>query len=138
VYQFSRAIFRELAPDVIDVPGSSANRRAMLAACEAVCERLGTDSAHFARPTRTLFREIRVYFPIEQQWRVHDVIRRHLELAADYVDRIHAEGRMPDGSLSHCVATTRRGTPCRRQPVPGLRHCPSHRHLEDVAPLKAA
>jgi hypothetical protein len=138
VYQFSRAIYRELAPDVVDAPGSTANRRAILAACEAVCERLASDRAHFARPTRTLFREIRIYFPIERQWRVHAVIGRHLELAAAYVDQILAEGRMPDGSASHCPATTRRGTACRREPVPGQRHCPSHRHLEEVQQLTAA
>jgi hypothetical protein len=138
MYQFSRAIYRELAPDVIEAPGSGANRQAMLAACEAVCERLASDRAHFARPTRTLFREIRIYFPIETQWRTYEVIRRHLELAAAYVDQIQAEGRMPDGSASHCAATTRRGTACRREPVPGLQHCPSHRHLEEVPQRTAA
>lgn len=138
MYQFSRAIYRELAPDVIDEPGSSANSRAMLEACEAVCERLASDRAYFARPTRTLFREIRIYFPIERQWRVYAVVCRHVELAAEYVDQILAEGRMPDGSASHCPATTRRGKPSRREPIPGLRHCPSHRHLEDVAELTAA
>jgi hypothetical protein len=138
VYQFSRAIYRELAPDVIDAPGSTANRRAILAACEAVCERLASDRAHFARPTRTLFREVRIHFPIERQWRVYAVIRRHLELAAAYVDQVQAEGRLPDGSTTHCPATTRRGAPCRREPVPGLRHCPSHRHMEEVQHLTAA
>ena len=137
VYQFSRAIYRELAPDVIDGPGSSANRRAILAACEGVCERLASDRAHFARPTRTLFREIRIYFPIERQLRVHVVIHRHLELAAAYVDQLLAEGHMPDGSASQCPATTRRGTACRREPAPGLRHCPSHRHLEEAPRIAA-
>jgi hypothetical protein len=138
VYQFSRAIYRELAPDVIDEPGSSANSRAMLAACEAVCDRLASDRAYFAKPTRTLFREIRIYFPIERQWRAYAVISRHLELACAYVDQILAEGRTPNGSAPHCPATTRRGKPCRREPVPGRQHCPSHRHLEEVAELTAA
>jgi hypothetical protein len=110
----------------------------MLEACETVCERLANDRHYFARPTRTLFREIRTYFPIEKQWRVHAVIRHHLELAGEYVDQALAEGRMPDGSASRCPAMTRRGTHCQREPVPGMQHCPSHRHLEEVRQLTAA
>jgi hypothetical protein len=138
VYQFSRAIYRELAPDVIDAPGSSTNRRAMLAACEAACDRLASDRHYFAKPTRTLFREIRIYFPLERQMRVYSVIRCHLEHAGVYVDRALAEGRTPDGSPAHCPALTRHGTPCRREPIPGLEHCPSHRHLEETPRISAA
>jgi hypothetical protein len=138
VYQFSRAIYRELAPDVVDAPGCRANRRAMLAACESVCDRLAGDRHYFAQPTRTLFREIRNYFPIEKQMRVYAVIRRHLELAGAYVDQALAEGRTPDGSLTHCPAMTRHGKPCQREPVPGLQHCPSHRHLEETPQVTAA
>jgi hypothetical protein len=138
VYQFSRAIFRELASDVIDDPGSTANRRAMLAACEATCNRLASDPHYFAKPTRTLFREIRIYFRIQDQLRVHEVIRVHLEHAAAYVDQVRAEGGSPDGSPRNCPALTRRGTPCQREPIPGIQHCPSHRHLEETARITAA
>jgi hypothetical protein len=137
VYQFSRAIYRELAPDVIEAPGGSANRRAVLAACEAACDRLASDPHYFARPTRTLFREIRIYFPLQRQRRVHSVIQRHLELAGGYVDRALAEGRAPDGSPTKCRASTRGGRPCRREPLPGLEHCPSHRHLAEVPRIAA-
>jgi len=137
VYQFSRAIYRELATEVIDAPGSSANRRALLAACEATCERLATERRYFAKPTRTLFREIRIYFPLERQLRVYTVVHRHLALAGSYVDQLLAEGRPPDGSVPHCRASTRKGKPCRRDPVPGREHCPSHRHLEDAPPIAA-
>jgi len=137
MYQFSRAIYRELAPDVLEAPGSSANRHALLAACEATCDRLASDRRYFAKPTRTLFREIRMYFPIEGQMRVYDVIDRHLELACAYVDRAIAEGRALDGSVVHCRASTRRGKPCRREPIPGLELCPSHRHLEEVPGIAA-
>lgn len=137
MYQFSRAIYRELAPDIIDGPGSAANRRAMLAACETTCERLASDRRYFAKPTRTLFREIRIYFPIEAQPRVYDVIHQHLEVAGGYVDRAIAEGRALDGSVVQCRASTRRGRPCRRDPIPGLELCPSHRHLEEVPGIAA-
>ncbi|HMJ97048.1 MAG TPA: hypothetical protein VK486_14430 [Thermoleophilaceae bacterium] len=137
MYQFSRAIYRELAPDVIEVPGGSANRRAVLVACEATCDRLASDR-DFAKPTRTLFREIRVYFPLERQMRVYHVIQRHLEAAGGYVGRALAEGRSLDGSVIHCRASTRGGRPCRRDPLPGLEHCPSHRHLAEAPRIAAS
>jgi hypothetical protein len=137
MYQFSRAIYRELAPDVIDAPGCSTNRRAMLAACEATCYRLASDRRYFAKPTRALFREIRIYFPIEKQPRVYHVIHRHLELAGGYVDRAIAEGLALDGSTPRCRASTRRGMPCRREPLPGLELCPSHRHLHEAPQIAA-
>ena len=136
MYQFSRAIYRELASDVVEAPGSSANRRAVLIACEATCERLANDR-DFARPTRTLFREIRVYFPLQRQMHVYTVIQRHLEVAGGYVERARAEGVSLDGSVQHCRASTRGGRPCRRDPLPGLDHCPSHRHLSEVRPIAA-
>ncbi len=137
MYQFSRAIYRELASDVVEAPGSGANRRAVLIACEATCERLARDR-DFARPTRTLFREIRLYFPLERQMRVYDVIHRHLETAAEYVGRARAEGRTVEGEVPHCRASTRRGKPCQREPLPGLYLCPSHRHLAEVPRRTAA
>jgi hypothetical protein len=136
VYQFSRAIYRELASDVIEAPGSSASRRAVLIACEATCERMARDG-DFARPTRTLFREIRIYFPLERQMRVYDVIHLHLVAAAEYVGRARAEGRTLDGEVPHCRASTRRGKPCQREPLPGLDHCPSHRHLAEAPRIAA-
>ena len=137
MYQFSRAIYRELAPYVIEAPGSSTKRRAMLAACEATCDRLATDRRYFANPTRALFREIRSYFSLDRQPHVYNVILLHLEVAGGYVDRALAEGRTPNGSAPQCRASTRHGRPCRRDPVPGLEHCPSHRHLEEAPRIAA-
>jgi hypothetical protein len=31
-----------------------------------------------------------------------------------------------------CQALTRKGTPCEREPIPGLGYCPSHTHLADL------
>lgn len=138
MYQFSRAIYRELATDVIDRPGSSANRRALLAACEATLDRLARDRHHFAKPARFLFREVRAYFPMDRQLRVHTVVTRHVALATEFVDQALAEGRTPDGSVVQCVAVTRAGRACQRACIPGLKHCPSHRHLEEDRSLTAA
>ena len=62
MYQFSRAIYRELAPKILE-PSLGArgaeNHAAVLRACEAVITRLATDRHYFARPARTLFCDIR-------------------------------------------------------------------------------
>ena len=56
MYQFSRAIYRELARDIADVHATGRNGHEMvLKACEANMERLSTDRHYFARPARTLF-----------------------------------------------------------------------------------
>ena len=41
------------------------------------------------------------------------------------------EGVTFDGSPACCHASTRRGTPCQRVPLPGSKYCPSHKHLDD-------
>ena len=58
MYQFSRAIYRELAP-LSWRPAPSARSRPTTSSCcsecESAIERLVTDRRHFARPARTLF-----------------------------------------------------------------------------------
>ena len=86
MYQFSRAIYRELAP-YIAAPGrggsnpaaaasGKSNHEQVLRACESAIERLATDRHYFARPERTLFWDIRMHFPMSQQARVHRVVVR--------------------------------------------------------------
>src|SRR5512140_809054 len=90
MYAFSRAIYRELADEVIDDPQSSrphANHERVLRACESAVDRLATDRHYFARPARTLFREIRVYFPMTAQPRVLRVVEHYMSLADEYVRR---------------------------------------------------
>ncbi|MBX5470712.1 MAG: hypothetical protein IRZ21_12555 [Thermoleophilaceae bacterium] len=137
MYQFSRSIYRELVPEVIEDRGG-ANRLAFLKACEAAFERLAADRHYFARPARALFRDVRIYFPISSQMRVYRVIERHMALATAYVDRALAAGRSLDGTSLTCQASTRKGAPCRRDPVPGSRYCPSHKHLEEGFATTAA
>ena len=54
------------------------NHERVLRACEATIERLATDRHYFAHPARTLFKDIRVYFPMNAQLRVLHVIERYL------------------------------------------------------------
>ena len=65
MYQFSRSIYRELAPSVIEDPGDPSgqgNRQLVLEVCESAMLRLAEDGRYFARPTATLFRDIRIHF----------------------------------------------------------------------------
>lgn len=134
MYQFSRAIYRDLAPLVREhrsFGGAVRARRTLLEACETTVERLATDRHYFRQPARFLFEQVRTLFPLRAQARVRRVIERHLAVATAYVDEHWREGVTFDGSPLRCHATTRKGTPCQRVPLPGSRYCPSHKHLEE-------
>jgi hypothetical protein len=133
MYRFSRSIYRELAPAVIEDdrdPTGCRNKQALLDACEEVIRRLTCDRRYFARPARTLFNEVRIYFPITEQKRVWRVIETNLALASEFLARLPA-GAGLDGIPRQCRAHTRKGTPCQREPLPGRDYCPSHKHLEE-------
>jgi hypothetical protein len=140
MYQFSRAIYRELSPRVVSGHCQPAceRRQQLLRDCESAMERLAMDRHYFARPVRTLFNDIRPLFPMSEQLRVYNVIDRHVSLAAEYVESQAREGVTFDGSPLCCHATTRKGTSCQRVPLPASKYCPSHKHLdEDVRELAA-
>lgn len=135
MYQFSRAIYRELADEVRPGNDSSrcAARQRLLRECESAMERLATDRHYFARPVRTLFNDIRSLFPMGSQMHVYRVIERQVTMAAEHVDSQAREGVTFDGSPLCCHATTRKGTSCQRVPLPGSKYCPSHKHLDELA-----
>ena len=54
-----------------------------------------------------------------------------MKVAAEYVDMREQEGVSLDGTPLSCHASTRKGTPCQRVPLPGSKYCPSHKHLEE-------
>lgn len=88
MYRFSRAIYRELAGEIIEDPSGPcayANHERVLRACEAAIERLATDRLYFAQPARTLFCDVRSYFPVISQARVLYVIDRYLGCADDFL-----------------------------------------------------
>lgn len=133
MYQFSRSIYRELAGEVsgCDPVDLCRNRQRVLRSCESAMERLATDRYYFARPARSLFNDIRVFFPMQSQPRVFTVVDSHVKLAVGYVDEHARAGVTFDGSPLCCHATTRKGTACQRVPLPASKYCPSHQHLED-------
>jgi hypothetical protein len=114
------------------------NRQLFLQSCEKAFRRLASDRHYFARPARSLFNEVRIYFPMTVQMRVYHVIQRHMRVAAQYVDDREREGISLDGSPLCCHASTRKGTPCQRVPLPGSKYCPSHKHLEETFVTSAA
>src|SRR5882762_4392492 len=135
MYQFSRAIYRELAPQILaPAPGAppASNHAAVLRACEAVVTRLATDRHYFARPARTLFADIRVYFPMSAQARVWQVVARYLGYAQEFLARNPFAGYDVSGKPIQCRATTRKGTACQRMPLPHNGYCPSHQHLAET------
>jgi hypothetical protein len=136
MYQFSRAIYRALAPHVLTPPPGAdptINHAAVLRACEAVVTRMATDRHHFARPARTLFYDIRSYFPMSSQEHVHQVICVYVEYAERFLAEHPHEGYVAvSGATPQCRATTRKGAACQRTPLPRNGYCPSHQHLADT------
>jgi hypothetical protein len=136
MYQFSRAIYRELAPYIAaPVSGAPAarNHAAVLRACEAVVTRLATDRHYFARPARTLFWDIRGYFPMSAQSHVHQVVNRYVQAAEQFVTAHPLEGYAAvSGAPPQCRATTRKGAACQRVPLAHNGYCPSHQHLAET------
>jgi hypothetical protein len=144
MYRFSRAIYRELAGEIIEDPHALcpyANHERVLRACEAAVERLATDRHYFARPARTLFNDIRAYFPLNSQCRVLRVTERYLQFADEFLASQPQNGFDIYGNPLQCRASTRKGAPCQRMPLPHNGYCPSHQHLaetEELAPALAA
>ena len=117
MYQYSRAIYRSIK-DLIDPYADTETqleyRRAVLRACEETVERLAKDPR---------------YFPIAQQAQVAWAVSYGIGAAVTYVDEQIESGAF-DGGAARCSATTRKGKPCQRAPLPDREYCPSHQHLE--------
>jgi hypothetical protein len=141
MYRFSRAIYRELSPEITEDPHSPdpyLNHERVLRACEAAVERLATDRHYFAHPARTLFGDIRAYFPLNCQERVLRVVTRYLDFADEFLRSQPNNGYDVYGNPLRCRASTRKGTPCQRVPLPHNGYCPSHQHLAETEELEPA
>ena len=135
MYQFSRSLYREIAPQILRervCASGAGNHERVLASCEEAIRRLAVDRHYFARPSRTLFHDIRIFFPMAAQERVYRAVDRHLTLAGRFFAEQPLAGYALAGEPITCRATTRRGTPCRRTPLPHNGYCPSHQHLADA------
>jgi hypothetical protein len=140
MYQFSRGIYRELAPYVERRNGGRhelEDHIYVLHACESAVKRLASDRAYFARPARTLFCDVRTYFPVCRQEQVYSVIARYMTLADEFLATLPPAGCDADGNPLQCRAMTRKGTPCLRTPLVRNGYCPSHQHLADTEHAEA-
>ena len=138
MYQYSRAIYRsikELIDPYADWNEQIESRRSVLVSCEQTMERLAQDPLYFSRPDRALFQDIRRYFPITAQAEVAWAVQAGVTAATHFIQEQIEAGAL-DGGVARCRATTRKGKPCQRTPLPDRDYCPSHQHLE--AKAKAA
>jgi hypothetical protein len=132
MYQYSRAIYRaikDLTDPYVNAETQLEYRRTVLAACEQTMGRLATDPHYFANPDRALFQEIRRYFPITNQAHVAWAVSQVVGAACGFIQEQIEAGAF-DGGVARCRATTRKGKPCQRTPLPDRDYCPSHQHLE--------
>jgi len=139
MYQYSRAIYRsikDLTDPYVDPRTQLEYRRAILDACEQTMERLASDPHYFANPDRTLFQDIRRYFPITNQAHVAWCVTKVVTAACDFIQEQIEAGAF-DGGVARCRATTRKGKPCQRTPLPEREYCPSHQHLEQRSKVAA-
>jgi hypothetical protein len=132
MYQYSRAIYRSIK-DLVDpyvTPSEQVEfRKEVLEACEQTMERLARDPHYFAKPERSLFQDIRRYFPITAQAQVAWAVEEGVNAAVAFIQEQIEAGAF-DGGVPRCHATTRKGKPCQRTPLPERDYCPSHQHLE--------
>ncbi len=132
MYQYSRAIYRsikDLIEPYADTGSRLEARRAVLDACETTMERLASDPLYFSKPDRALFQDIRRYFPITAQAQVAWTVQESVAAAVAFIEEQIESGAL-DGGVARCRATTRKGKPCQRTPLPERDYCPSHQHLE--------
>ena len=139
MYQYSRAIYRsikDLVDPYVDQETQLEFRRDVLEACEQTMERIAADPLYFAKPERALFQDIRRYFPITAQAEVAWAVQEGVNAAVAFIEEQIEQGAL-DGGIARCRATTRKGKPCQRTPLPEREYCPSHQHLESRSKVAA-
>ena len=143
MFEFSRAIYREIEEHIVEDPHADPehphpNHERVLRACESAVLRLATDRHYFAKPARTLFTDIRAYFPMSSQLRVLHVVEQYVQAADEFILSQPPTGFDMFGNRVQCRASTRKGTPCQRIPLPRNGYCPSHQHLAETEELELA
>ena len=66
------------------------------------------------------------------QLHVYRVVDRYMTFAGDYLASRPTAVLELTGQKLDCRATTRKGTPCQRMPLPHNGYCPSHQHLAET------
>ena len=136
MYQFSRSIYRELAPKIATASASGC------ASKQQRPRRLRGDDAAAAdrpallrasRPSRCS-RSCATYFPISEQLFVYRVVDRNVRLALRYLESVPPEELALVGAAS--AGRTRAAAPrASASRCPSRDYCPSHKHLEEDVEL---
>src|SRR6478735_6063464 len=119
MYQYSRAIYRsikDLIDPYVDPITQLEYRREVLAACEGTMERLAADPHYFAKPDRTLFADIRRYFPITVQAQVAWSVNQGVGAAVEFIGGRSSSGPS-GGAVAHAHPTRRKGSRCKGPPL---------------------
>ena len=119
-------------------PGRSAPR-AVLQRLRGDVERLATDRHYFARPARTLFNDIRLYFPMSRAG-AGMARRRPLHGAAPTSASTRQPRPATTSTATRCSAAPRRARARRASamPLPHNGYCPSHQHLAETEEAELA
>ena len=138
MYHLSRTIYRELAPlrtrRAPLVPSARPTRNSCCAPVSARCTGSFTTARHFARPARSLFNDVRIFFSISSQLQgLHGDRAQHQSRARLPLAPARFRSTTRNGRPRSCEAMTRKGRPCQRQPLPRSDYCPSHQHLTETA-----
>ena len=142
MYRFSRAIYRELASEILDEPSA----RTVSPTTSSVLQGVrGGGAAPRDRPP--LLRAARrgrcsttsgSYFPMAAQRKVYRVVDRYLDLCRQWL--VHAAGRRASTCWATGSSAARRRARARRasaMPLPHNGYCPSHQHLAERSGARA-
>lgn len=134
MYELSRDLFRALRPGLApDRRDPARPARIVLALCEEAVQRVAQFPAGRRVHARRLFVRARAFYAPSDQLAL---VTRIETAIAEVHQRLVEQMGGQQGGLLRCAAMTRRQTRCMREPLLGMRYCPSHRRLEsaDVAP----
>ena len=137
MYQFSRAIYRELAPHLLAPKAgvtANANHEHRPAAPVRRSSSGWPSNASTSRAPSARCSAISAHcFPMSEQGHVHHVVARYIGLAQQFLIENPLAGYASIcGEPPQCRATTRKGAACQRVPLPHNGYCPSHQHLADT------
>ena len=136
MYQFSRSIYRELAPDILDDPIRRPRRTNHERVLRAMRGRdlPPRDRSPLLRATvaDAVQRHPRSTSRCASQDHVYRVVDRYMTFARKWFEAQTTGGYDLAGNRLECRATTRKGTPCQRTPLPHNGYCPSHQHLAET------
>ncbi|MGD9694670.1 MAG: hypothetical protein AB7V42_03300 [Thermoleophilia bacterium] len=128
MYQFSRALFRDLRPLTAD----GADERELLSACEEAVASLAEPPRD--SPSLRLFRRVLHMLRPEARIEAHALMRAHLDAARSQVGR---DDEVEPPSLRRCARRGADGRRCGRRALPGSHYCERHALPALVSPEAA-